>query len=183
MPLSVVDAKPALLVVDLQVGIVAMGVPGTAEVVERSARLAAGFRAAGHPVVLINVDAAPGGRSDHNPAGGARTIDPSTLAFVPELAQAADDIVITKHTRGAFHATALEAELAARGVTQVFVTGIATGSGAEETCREAYARGLNVVSVIDAMADRDPETHAFVTTKVLPKFTETTTTDEVLAAL
>jgi nicotinamidase-related amidase len=183
MPLSVVDTKPALLVVDLQAGIVAMGVPGTKQVIERSARLAAAFREAGHPVVLINVDAAPGGRSDHNPAGGARTLGPETLAFVPELGQAPDDIVVTKHTRGAFHATELEAELAARGVTQVFVTGIATGSGAEETCREAYARGLHVVSVTDAMADRDAETHDFVVTKVLPKFTETATTDQVLAAL
>ena len=44
-------------------------------------------------------------------------------------------------------------------------------------------RGLHVVSVVDAMADRNPETHAFVVGKVLPKFTETTTTDEVLARL
>jgi len=183
MPLSVVDPKPALLVVDLQAGIVAMGVPGTDDVVAHSARLAAAFRAAGHPVVLINVDASPGGRSDLNPAGGARRLDPETLGFIPELGHADGDLVVTKHTRGAFHGTALEDELAALGVTQVFVTGIATGSGVEETCREAYARGLNVVSVIDAVADRDPATHDFVVTRVFPKFTETATTDEVLAAL
>ena len=183
MPLTTVDPTPALLVVDLQAAIVAMGAPGTPEVVERSARLADAFRAAGHPVVLINVDGSPAGRSDANPAGGGMTIAGEQLVFVPELGQVTSDIVVTKHTRGAFHGTALEGELAARGVTQVFVTGIATGSGVEETCREAYARGLNVVVVTDACADRDPEVHDFVLTRVLPRFTETATTDEVLAGL
>lgn len=183
MPLSTVDPKPALIVIDLQAAIVSLGVPGTTEVIARSARLLDAFRAAGHPVVLVNVDASPGGRSDHNPAGGGSRMSPEQIAFVPELGQTADDIVITKHTRGAFHATSLEDELAAGGVTQVFVTGIATGSGVEETCREAFARGLNVVAVTDAVADRDPEVHDFVLTRVLPRFTETATTDEVLAAL
>jgi nicotinamidase-related amidase len=183
MPLSTLDPKPALLVVDLQAAIVAMGAPGTTEVIERSARLAAAFRAAGHPVVLINVDGSPAGRSDVNPAGGGMTITGDALAFAPELAQASSDVVITKHTRGAFHHTALEDELATRGVTQVFITGIATGSGVEETAREAYARGLHVVTVADACADRDPEVHEFSLTRVLPRFTETATTDEVLAAV
>lgn len=183
MPLTAIEPKPALLVVDLQVGIVGMGVPDTPEVVARSARLAAAFRARGHTVVLINVDGGPGGRSDANPAGGARRIAAEELVFAPELGQQADDVVVTKHTRGAFHGTALAQELAARGVTQVVVTGIATGSGVEETAREAYAHGLNVVTVTDAMADRDPETHAFCVRKVFPKFTETATTDDVLAAL
>lgn len=183
MPLSVVDDVPALLVVDLQAAIVAMGLAETPQVVARSARLAEAFRAKGHPVVLINVDAAPGGRSDANPTGRATRIPPEGLAFAPELGQVDSDLVITKHTRGAFHGTALADELAARGVTQVFVTGVATGSGVEETAREAFAHGLHVVTVVDAMADRDPETHAFCLTKVFPKFTETATTEEVLARL
>ncbi|HVX55000.1 isochorismatase family cysteine hydrolase [Nocardioides sp.] len=183
MPLTVIDRRAALVIVDLQVGVVDMGVPGTPDVVARSARLADAFRAHGHLVVLVNVDGGPGGRSDANPAGGIRRIPVEELAFAPEHGQRSDDLVITKHTRGAFHGTALAQELAARGVTQVVVTGIATGSGVEETAREAYAHGLNVVAVVDAMADRDPETHAFCVRKVLPKFTETATTDEVLAAL
>jgi nicotinamidase-related amidase len=183
MPLSTLDAAPALVVVDLQVGVLGMGVPETPEVVARSARLAEAFRAHGHTVVLVNVDGTPGGRSDANPAGGVRRIPAEQLAFAPELGQRDDDVVITKRTRGAFHGTALADELAGRGVTQVFVTGIATGSGVEETAREAYAHGLNVVAVTDAMADRDPETHAFCVRTVLPRFTETATTAEVLAAL
>ncbi|WP_017934755.1 isochorismatase family protein [Nocardioides sp. Iso805N] len=183
MPLSILDPKPALVVVDLQRSIVAIGVPGTAEVVAHSARLLEAFRAAGHLVVLVNVDASPGGRSDHNPGGVPTRLTGDQLELVPELGRRDTDLVVTKHTRGAFHGTSLEKELAERSVTQVFVTGIATGSGVEETAREAYARGLNVVVVTDAVADRDPEVHAFVLTRVLPRFTETATADEVLAAL
>ncbi|WGL51583.1 isochorismatase family protein [Nocardioides sp. BP30] len=183
MPLTTIDPKAALVVVDLQQAIVGIGVPGTAEVLDRSARLATAFRAAGHTVVLVNVDASPAGRSDANPAGGGMRMTQDQLAFAPELDRQDSDLVVTKHTRGAFHATALERNLAERGVTQVFVTGIATGSGVEETAREAYARGLNVVVVTDAVADRDRDVHDFVLTRVLPRFTETTTTDEVLAAL
>ena len=183
MPLSTVDPTPALLVVDLQAAIVALGVPGTEEVVARSARLAAAFRSAGHPVVLVNVDTSPDGRSDHNPAGGGTRMAGEQIAFVPELGQAESDLVVTKHTRGAFQGTSLEDDLRSRGVTQVFLAGIATGSGVEETAREAYARGFHVVTVADACADRDPEVHDFVLTRVLPRFTQTATTDEVLAAL
>jgi len=183
MPLSAVDAVPALLVVDLQAAIVSMPLPEMPDVVARSARLAEAFRAQGHPVVLINVSAGPGGRSDANPQGRAIEMPAEALAFAPELGKAADDVVVTKRTRGAFHGTALADELAARGVTQVFVTGVATGSGVEETAREAFAHGLNVVTVTDAMADRDQEIHEFCLHKVFPKFTETATTDEVLARL
>lgn len=183
MPLTTVDPKPALVVVDLQTSIVALGVPGTPQVLANSARLLDAFRAAGHPVVLVNVDASPGGRSDANPGGVPTRMSGEQLDFVSELGQVDSDLVVTKHTRGAFHGTSLEDDLRSRGVTQVFLTGIATGSGVEETAREAYARGFHVVTVTDACADRDPATHDFVAGRVLPKFTETTTTEGVLAAL
>jgi nicotinamidase-related amidase len=183
MPLTTVDPTPALVVVDLQSGIVAMGLSETPAVIEKSVALADAFRAKGHPVVLVNVSAAPGGRTDLNPAGGARELPEAGTVLVPELGASDADILITKRTRGAFHGTALAEELAQRGVTQVFLTGVATGSGVEETGREAFAHGLNVVYVTDAMADSDPEIHEFAVRKILPKQGETTTTDEVIAAL
>jgi nicotinamidase-related amidase len=184
MPLTAVDPTPALVVVDLQVGIVAMPLPEMPTVLENSVRLAEAFRTHGWPVVLVNVEAAPGGRSDANPAGGARRLPEETLALAPELGAGTEGTVtITKHTRGAFHETSLEAELRARGVTQIFLTGVATGSGVEETGREGFARGLHVVTVTDAMADSDPEIHDFVVRKVFPKWSQTATTAEVLAAL
>jgi nicotinamidase-related amidase len=184
MPLSAVDAAPALVVVDLQAGIVGRPLPGMAEVVARSAALAEAFRDRGHLVVLVNVEAGPRGRSDQSAGRDSSiTLPPESLAFAPELGRAEDDLVITKRTRGAFHGTALAEELAARGITQVFVTGVATGSGVEATAREAHAHDLHVVTVTDAMLDTDPEIHDFVIRKVFPKFAETATTEDVLGAL
>jgi len=183
MPLTTVDPTPALVVVDLQSGIVAMGLAETPAVIEKSVALADAFRAKGLPVVLVNVSAAPGGRTDVNPAGGGRELPAEGIVLVPELGATEADVLVTKRARGAFHGTDLADQLAKRGVTQIFLTGVATGSGVEETGREAFAHGLNVVYVTDAMADSDPEIHEFVVRKVLPKLGETTTTDEVLAAL
>jgi nicotinamidase-related amidase len=63
MPLTTLDPIAALIVIDLQKGIV--GLPTahpTADIVSRSAALAQAFRDRRLPVVLVNVDApAPGG--------------------------------------------------------------------------------------------------------------------------
>ncbi|HWF03601.1 MAG TPA: isochorismatase family protein, partial [Candidatus Angelobacter sp.] len=62
MPLTQLDTTAALIVIDLQKGIV--GIPTvhpSGEIVERSARLARAFRERGLPVVLVNVSGrAPG---------------------------------------------------------------------------------------------------------------------------
>jgi nicotinamidase-related amidase len=182
MPLTSLDPKPALVAIDLQSGIVGIDTMPhpTASVVARSAMLADSFRAHGHPVVLVRVVGAPGGRTDANPAGGARVIPDEGAVLVPELG---DGLVVTKRTRGAFTHTDLHDLLQEAGVTQVFLTGIATAAGVEETGREAYAHGYHVVVVEDACADRTVERHSYAVDHVLPTLAQVTTTDEVLAML
>lgn len=177
------DPNAALVVIDLQAGVVALPVPEMPTVIANSVRLVHAWRAAGRPVVLVNVTGGPGGRSALNPAGGAREIGPEAAALIPELGRHDGDLLITKRTRGAFHGTSLEADLAALGVTQIVLTGVATGSGVEETGREGFARGLNIAYVADAMADMDAEIHDLCLRKILPKQGELATTDEVLALL
>ena len=64
MPLTTIDARSALVVIDLQKGIIGMlGADASREVVARSARLAEAFRARGLPVVLVNVSGMPPGRT------------------------------------------------------------------------------------------------------------------------
>ena len=65
MPLTTLDPKTALIVVDLQKGVAAMA-PGTMfdVVVERSRALADGFRTQGLPVVLVTVDGVAPGRTE-----------------------------------------------------------------------------------------------------------------------
>ena len=65
MALTTIDATPALVVIDLQKGIVALPTAHPVDdVVRNSAELAAAFRRRGFPVVLVNVD---GGRAWSRP--------------------------------------------------------------------------------------------------------------------
>jgi Isochorismatase family len=70
-----------------------------------------------------------------------------------------------------------------RGVTQIFLTGIASSSGVESTARSAYDYGYNVVLVVDAMTDRDPDAHRHSVEKIFPRLGQTDTTDNVLKVM
>ena len=64
MPLTTLDPKTALIVVDLQKGIVALPVAGIGEVVSRAVLLAEAFRRQALPVVLVNVAGGAPGRTE-----------------------------------------------------------------------------------------------------------------------
>jgi nicotinamidase-related amidase len=181
MPVTQLDPVAALVVIDLQKGVLAIQTePPTSLVLERSARLAAAFRAKGLPVVLVNVVARAPGRT-----AMTRPFNPPAdwHQLAPELGATDADIRITKYNVGAFHGTGLDMQLRRRGVTQIFLTGVATSSGVEATARAAHDHGYNVVSVIDAMSDSDPVSHQHAVDVQLRKVGETATSDEVLAVL
>jgi nicotinamidase-related amidase len=182
MPLTQLDAKAALIVIDLQNGITGMLANPVADaIVGRSAELARAFRKRGLPVVLVNVIAAAPGRTDmgkHNLG-----FSPDWAALVPELGQQEGDLLISKQRRGAFLGTGLDELLRARGVTQVFLTGVSTSAGVESTARSADDLGYNVVFVVDAMTDREADVHQFCVEKIFPKLGETETTANVLTML
>lgn len=183
MPLSKLDPVAALIAIDLQKGIVAMPtVPPAREIVGRVAQLARAFRDRGLPVVLVNVTGVAPGRTD----AGRRdlsSLPPDWTELVPELDAHPDDYLVSKQRVGAFIGTSLDDDLRKRGVTQVFVTGVATSMGVESTVRSAYDYGYNVVVVTDAMADRDAEAHRYCVEKIFPRLSETTTADNVLDLL
>jgi nicotinamidase-related amidase len=152
-----------------------------AEIVERSARLARAFRERGLTVVLVNVTGrAPGRTSFTRPMP---PFPPDWTELVPELEQQPGDILISKLRVGAFIGTSLDGDLRRRGVTQVFLAGVATSAGVEATARSAYDQGYNVVLVVDAMTDLDPEAHSYSVEKTFPRLGETDTTENVLKLL
>jgi nicotinamidase-related amidase len=182
MPLTQLDTTAALIVIDLQKGIVGLStVHPAAEIVGRAAQLARAFRERNLPVVLVNVTGRAPGRTD---AGAPKfAFPPDWAELVSELEQQSSDILITKQRVGAFIGTSLDETLRQRSVTQVFLTGVATGSGVESTARSAYDFGYNVVFVTDAMTDRDADTHRHCVEKAFPKLGETATTADVLKML
>ncbi|HEY4067444.1 MAG TPA: isochorismatase family protein [Burkholderiaceae bacterium] len=181
MALTTLDPITALIVIDLQKGIVVYPTvhPAT-EIVARAAALAAAFRRHGLPVVLVTVAGGAPGRNEQvhrgqNPPGWAD--------LVPELAPQAGDHLVVKRTWGAFTGTDLEAHLKTLGVTQVVVCGIATSIGVDSTARYAHELGLNVTLAIDAMTDMSAESHAHSVTRIFPRLGETGTTQELIALL
>jgi nicotinamidase-related amidase len=187
MPLTVLDQNTALIVVDLQAGVVPLPLAHTVtDIVERSAALLRAFRELKLPVVLVNVAGAPRGRTDEGnraAAGTARSFPEGWTELIPELDQQPDDILVTKHARSAFSGTGLADLLRGIGVTQVVVTGIATSSGVESTARDAHEQGFHVTLAHDAMTDSALDRHEHSVERIFPRIAETGTTQDVLDLL
>ncbi|HTW82493.1 MAG TPA: isochorismatase family protein [Candidatus Sulfotelmatobacter sp.] len=182
MPLSALDRTPALVVIDLQKGIVSYPTVHPIEpVVHNAAELARAFRRRGWPVVLVNVTAVPSGRTQAQRLSAAPA--PDWAELVPELDAQPKDVLVTKRSWGAFHGTALDAELRKLGATQIVLAGVATSIGVESTAREAYAHGYHVVLATDAMTDLNPDAHANSVERIFPRLGETATTAELLGAI
>ncbi len=182
MPITKLDSTAALIVIDLQKGIVGLPtVHPAGEIVARAAQLARAFRERGLPVVLVHVTGVAPGRTDAGSPKFSPAADWSEL--VPELERRPDDHIVTKQRWGAFIGTSLDDYLRGRGVTQVVLTGVATSIGVESTARSAYDYGYNVALVVDAMTDRDADAHRLSVEKIFPRLGETDTTENVLRLL
>ncbi len=184
MPITKLDDIAALVVIDLQKGIVSLPtVHPASEIIDRVARLARAFRKRGLPVVLVNVTGPAPGRTDAAASMAKVARPPDWAELVPELEPQSGDFLVTKERWGAFHGTSLDEYSRGRGVTQILLTGVATSIGVESTARSAYDLGYHVVLVTDAMTDRDTEAHRHTVEKVFPRLGESGTTDEVLKLL
>ncbi|WP_436527955.1 isochorismatase family protein [Actinoplanes sp. HUAS TT8] len=190
MTVSTIDPKTALVVIDLQHGIVTRPVAPipAADVVARTAELAAAFRDRNLPVVLVRVAfAADGSDAPHGRTQAQRpapsTPPPANSSEIVDEIRADGDIIVTKRNWGAFHGTDLDLHLRRRGVTQVVLTGIATSIGVESTARAAYEHGYNVTLATDAMSDLTAEAHANSLDRIFPRLGELGTTTEILDLL
>lgn len=183
MTVTVLDVKTALIVIDLQKGLVSLagGARPMEKVVEHACALAATFRGHDFPVVLVNVAGAAPGRTEQPRT--MRELAADWTDLIPELNRQPQDHVVTKHTPGAFTRTDLEAHLRSLEITQVVIAGIATGNGVEVTARQAYELGFNVTLATDAMTDSHADAHAWSVTRVFPRIGETGTTQQIIDLL
>jgi nicotinamidase-related amidase len=182
MPVTALDPRTALIVIDLQKGLVALPmVHSVTGVVDHVIALADAFQARGLPVVFVNVAGAPTGRIEQTRRD--RAFPDGWTDLIPALKPRPQDHTVTKMTPGAFTNTGLEAHLTALGVTQIVIAGIATSNGVEVTARQAYELGLNIAFPIDAMTDADADAHAYSVTRVFPKIGETGTAGDIIANL
>lgn len=190
-PLILRPSECALVVIDLQHGIVASPTAPrpAAEVVRNAAQLADAQRRGGGLVVLVRVTPRPDGKDALRPAvdPGAQPPAPARGAdyadLVPELAGHAEDLVVTKRQWGAFYGTELDLQLRRRGLRTILLCGINTCIGVESTARDAYERGYDQVFVEDAMASRSTGEHRHTVTTIFPRIGRVRSTAEVVAAL
>jgi nicotinamidase-related amidase len=186
MPVTQLDPVAALVLIDLQKGVVSMATAQAAQqtqsVVHNSAELARAFRKRGLPVVLVNVDKPASGRTD-SPRRSLANLRPDWTEIVPDLEPHATDHRVTKHAPGAFLGTDLDQYLRQRNATQIVLVGISTTAGVESTARSAFDLGFNVVFASDAMTDLSAENHAHALEKIFPRFGEIDTTSAILAKL
>ena len=179
MTVTTIDLKTALIVVDLQKGIVSLPTVHPMEgVVKHVGLLADAFRRNGLPVVLVNVAGGAPGRTEL--PRSQREFPAGWSDLIPELNRQPQDHVVTKHTPGAFTNTDLEAHLRSLGATQVVIVGVATSNGVEVTARQAYGLGFNVTFAIDAMTDLSAEAHVYSIARIFPRIGETGTTQEII---
>lgn len=188
-PLNFLTASTALVLIDLQQGVVGMPlVPRSgAEVVRNAALLAERFRTAGAAVVLVRASFSAGGADALSP----QTDGPAHTAtrpagwdtLVAEIGSAASDIVITKRQWGAFYGTELDLQLRRRHIDTLVLGGIATNMGVESTARSAFEHGYQQVFVEDAMSNLIAEGHTFAIQHIFPRMGRVRSTAQVLEAM
>jgi nicotinamidase-related amidase len=161
-------------------------------IADRIARLAAGFRAAGLPVVHCHIEH----RADmagvrRNSLLGALTIKnhnlvagtPATLP-PPGLVPRPEDHVSRRATGiTAFYGTDLDAALRLRGVETIVVTGVSTDLAVPGLALEAVNRGYYVDIPADCVAGTSAESHEFMMSGLLPVVARITDSAALLAGL
>jgi len=182
MAVTTLDPNTALIVIDLQNGIIDYPTVHPIDaVVQQASLLAEGFRRHDLPVVLVVATGRAPGRTERARGGGE--LPAGWADLLPALNRQPQDLTVSKQTPGAFTDTGLEGLLKARGVTQVVIAGVATSNGVEATARHAFELGFNVTLAIDAMTDLDLEAHTHSLTRIFPKLGEAGTTRAILDLL
>jgi biuret amidohydrolase len=168
-------ATTALIVIDMQRDFVEPGGFGAAlgndvtrlrVIIPTVARLLAGCRAAGLPVIHTREchrpdlsDLPPSKRDRGAPA--LRIGDPGPMGriliagepgadIIPELAPLPGEIVLDKPGKGAFYATSLTKDLARLGTRSLIFAGVTTEVCVQTTMREANDRGFQCLLAEDA---------------------------------
>ena len=164
-------ARTAVLVYDLQVGVVSQ-VAGGAEIVERAARVIDAARAGGYrvlycrhvflPLKLAGVNALRTAmmwqRTDRvDELQPFLTPGSPGAELVPELRPDDDELVFDKVTMSAFEGTPLDIVLRDCHIDTLVVVGIATEIGIEPTVRHALDLGYLPILPVDACGHGDAD--------------------------
>jgi len=195
--ITAIDLQTALVLIDLQKGIVGMPTAHpAADIIAKSADLLKACRAANFPVVVVNVyplgapwtltrTQSPGLPKDPEAIKQAKAQMEQNGFFdiVPEIEVLENDIRITKSGWNAFYNTTLDETLKGLGVTGIILAGISTSIGVEGTARAASERGYNITFAEDAMTDLHADAHEHSLKNIFPRIGEIDSTENIIKKL
>lgn len=179
MPLTTLDPVPALVVIDLQKGIVsspvADAVPNAAAWRRHSASMTSGScwltSRAAPPAVPTQTTAASIAAPACFPQAGRISSTSLSRSRATTGSPSGAAAPSTTHVSTPCCATSASPRSCSAGVS--------TNSGVESTARSAHDHGYHVVLATDAMADPDPGSHRHSLMRVFPKLGETAATAEI----
>ncbi|HTB52245.1 MAG TPA: isochorismatase family protein [Ferruginibacter sp.] len=185
---TAIDKNTALVVIDMQKGIVKFPVVHPIEgVIDNVVKLVAAFRKEGLPIVIVNVDPAGNiaakARTDASRGAAPMQFPPEFLEIIPEIPVHKEDIRVTKHSWSAFPTTAIDEELKKRNVTGIVLAGVSTSIGVEGTARSANEKGYNITFAKDAMTDMKLSAHENSVDTIFPRMGEVDVTAAIIAKL
>ena len=162
--------KTAVVIMDFQSFIVANYAGDPEAVVRNAARVLAGARKAGIPVVYIVA-----GQLIDNGTEGSEVH--------PGVAPQPGEKVIQKSKFGSFSTTNLDVHLRQEGRDTIVLMGVSTSGCVLSTVRWGADINYTVVVVADGCDDKDPEVHRVLTEKVFPMQATILTADDFLKAV
>jgi len=184
------NSQTALLVMDVQVGIVTRYVQSD-DFMERMKAAITAAHNAQIPVIYVAVSFRPGFPeiNPRNKIFSATRQQQSSLQAAatreihPAIAPQAEDIVVTKRRVSAFTGSDLEVVLRSQGITHLVLSGIATSGVVLSTLREAADRDYQLTVLSDCCVDGDEEVHRVLLNKVFSRQADVVTADGWSASL
>ena len=181
------NADTALLVMDVQNGIVERFGEEMGDYIERVETAVNAAHAANIPVIYVVVrfregypEVAPCNKifSRISTDDSRSSMIENDEATQPVITPTEDDLVVGKKRVGAFSGNDLEMILRAKGLTHLVLSGIATSGVVLSTLRAAADKDYELTVLSDCCADRDPEVHDVLLGKVFPTQATVTTCRE-----
>jgi len=172
-----VSRQTALLVMDVQTGIVERFAHDGGALLEAVGHAAAAARRAGVHVVYVRIGFRPGAPeiSGRNRAFAARLgstdmgLDDPVTQIHQDVAPELGDIVVVKKRVSAFAGSDLDVVLRSLDVESLVLTGIATSGVVLSTLRQAADLDYDLTVLRDGCADGDEEVHLVLLDKVFPR--------------
>jgi nicotinamidase-related amidase len=190
MTVATDTARPALLVMDVQTGIVPLLGDVAGPYLERLSRAIEAARGAKIPIIYVTVEfragypeVSPRNKGFSAAKAAGRLSGAGASAVHEAVAPQPGDIQVVKRRVSAFTGSDLEVVLRGQEIDTLILTGIATSGVVLSTLRQAADMDYRLVVLADLCADADEEVHRVLTGKVFPRQADVITGDEWIGTL